>query len=168
MTPTIDVSDADVGALGVLAKVFGTDRAGAVSRLVEGFAGEADLDLPETRAASPRTRPDPDDDIAVHASYKGQHVTARLGKPTNSVTITSGPLEGKVFKTPSAAARAVVGRCWATRWMNIPASRSVGTGWRRSCSSGVASFVCGRVRTGVTAAVSQAGEVGVGRGCRRR
>ena len=112
MTPTIDVSDADFGALGVLAKVFGTDRAGAVSRLVEGFAGEADLDdpdLPETKAASPKTLPDPDDDVELHASYKGQHVTALLGKPTNSVTITSGPLEGEVFKTPSAAARAFVG-----------------------------------------------------------
>lgn len=114
MTPTIDVSDADFGALGVLAKVFGTDRAGAVSRLVEGFAGGVDLDddpdLPEMGAASPRALPDPDDDdVALHASYKGQHVTARLGKPTNSVTITSGPLDGKVFRTPSAAARAFVG-----------------------------------------------------------
>jgi hypothetical protein len=46
---------------------------------------------------------------AVYADYAGYRTYGNLDRTTTRVDITSGPLAGRGFKTPTAAARAVVG-----------------------------------------------------------
>ena len=52
--------------------------------------------------------PETENPERIHVVYKGQRVEAEYDYPTQSVTITSGPLKGKPFAKPSPAARAVV------------------------------------------------------------
>ena len=46
--------------------------------------------------------------VAIYADYEGHHVEAEFHPATKRVSVTSGPLTGRSFKSPSGAAIAVV------------------------------------------------------------
>jgi len=46
--------------------------------------------------------------IAIYADYDGHRTHAVYDRDTTRVDVTSGPLSGRSFKTPTGAARAVV------------------------------------------------------------
>src|SRR4051812_876269 len=55
-----------------------------------------------------RDDPEPaDQGVPIHADYEGHRVRARYNEPAR-VEILDGPLAGKLFKTTTGAARAVV------------------------------------------------------------
>jgi hypothetical protein len=70
--------------------------------------------------------------VPIFATYRGEHVTAVYDLATRRVTITSGPLARRVFRTPSAAATAVVAALNPGREM----SRIGGTRFWRDASTG--------------------------------
>lgn len=55
-----------------------------------------------------RQEPRTDDRIRVHASYEGTQTDGLFDPASEVIEITSGPLAGKSFKSPSGAATAVV------------------------------------------------------------
>lgn len=63
------------------------------------------------RASLPADPPDESiapDRLAIFADYEGFRSAAMFDTTTGRVDITSGPLAGRSFKTPTGAARAVV------------------------------------------------------------
>ena len=66
----------------------------AVHALGEGTPGGADRD--------------PWEPVDVFAEYEGRRVTGNYIAATNRMTVTSEPLAGTTYRSPSAAARAVV------------------------------------------------------------
>jgi len=59
---------------------------------------------------TPTSTPAADHDgIAIHADYDGHRTRARFIPGPGRIEITDGPLEGAAYRTPSEAARAVVG-----------------------------------------------------------
>ncbi len=52
--------------------------------------------------------PDPWTPVPIYAVYRDQRVDGLFVARTHRVAVTSGPLEGSRFKSPSGAARAVV------------------------------------------------------------
>lgn len=49
-----------------------------------------------------------DSDLAVHRVYAGRRIEGRYHRATSSVTITSDPLTGRTYRSPSGARAAVV------------------------------------------------------------
>lgn len=82
----------------LLAAAWDVNESQAVARLVGMFAKSRNGDAPEESSG-----------IAVHALYAGTRVDGTYDPKAKAVTITSGPLAGQRFKTPTGAARAVVG-----------------------------------------------------------
>lgn len=60
----------------------------------------------------------------IHMVYLRQRISGEIDAATGRVTITSGPLSGKSYKSPSGASMAVV------RSINPDRSRSESNGWR--------------------------------------
>ncbi|WP_019931162.1 DUF4357 domain-containing protein [Nocardia sp. BMG111209] len=73
-------------------------------RVVEKLVADAYASAP-----SPAISNETGTGLPVHAVYEGHRVEGRFDTATSQITITSGNLTGQTFKTPSAAARAVVG-----------------------------------------------------------
>jgi hypothetical protein len=98
---TLDPSMPVYREIVLLATAWNTTAPEVVSRLV----GHYYL----TNAASVENTPTGDDSgVAVHRVYAGRRVEGRYERATSSVTITSGPLAGQFFRSPSGASAAVV------------------------------------------------------------
>jgi hypothetical protein len=92
---TIEVDDGSKQAVSFAARMANVTEAEIVRRLI---------------AASSLTGKDPDpgqEGVAIYADYEG-HRTRALYFAPGRVEIVDGPLNGKSFKTPTGAARAVV------------------------------------------------------------
>jgi len=59
--------------------------------------------MPQQPAETPESEPD-----IVYGDYKGHRTTGKLTRETGRVEITSGPLAGQTFGSPSGAARAII------------------------------------------------------------
>ena len=97
--PSVDVSDPDHRRLTLLARAWGTSPGLAVGRLLDSFEQEP--------ASSPS--PAGDAEVPIHAVYGKHRVEALFDRMTQQVKITSGPLAGSTYRSPSGAAVAVVG-----------------------------------------------------------
>ena len=109
----IEVGDDTYRDLELLAASWQTTVGEAVARLIDTFT-TASNPAGETADASPL--------VAVHAVYAGTRVEATFDPRTRVVTITSGPLSGRSFPSPSGARAAVV------RLLN-PSVSPIGNGW---------------------------------------
>ncbi len=101
---TIEIDDATYGVLQFAARVAGRSPAELISRLVAETA-----DLPpsrdiasQTRAESPHLA-DMTDEVPIYANYLGKRIDAVLDPIRETVRVTSGPLAGELFSSPSAA-----------------------------------------------------------------
>jgi len=78
-----------------------------LGELVTLLLGDA-LPQPGTSTKGERERSESTGGVAVFADCEGHRTHGRFHPGTTRIDITSGPLGGQSFKTPSAAARAVV------------------------------------------------------------
>ncbi|WP_430784545.1 hypothetical protein [Actinoplanes sp. G11-F43] len=99
----IAVRDETYARLEFAARVFDVDIAEVVARLVD--SSSAQMNAPTDDSAPPAAQPD---EIGIHVVYQGKRVTAVFYESTRQVRITSGPLNGNTYGSPSAAAIAVV------------------------------------------------------------
>lgn len=98
----IDVSTATASKIGLLARAWNLTEPETVDRLVAEFESRPRRPSQAERAAgAPETVP-------VHATYQGVTVQGCYNPLVGSLEITNGPAAGRTFKTPSAAAIAVV------------------------------------------------------------
>jgi hypothetical protein len=80
----------------------------AVEALEDPSSGRGQQIRAQRRAAQPRDMPKPaEQGVEIYADYEGYRVRATYFKPAR-VEIVDGPLAGRSFQTPTAAARAVV------------------------------------------------------------
>jgi hypothetical protein len=119
MAPTIEVDEGTFRSLEFAARIAGTTPGGIVARLVE-------------TASTPADRPEISTELAVFADYEGHRTHARYDRTTGRVDITSGPLGGQSFKTPTGAARAVVAHYNA----DVSSNRNGWTFWTLDDDSG--------------------------------
>ncbi|OLF18024.1 hypothetical protein [Actinophytocola xanthii] len=102
MTETIEVDSQTYSSLEFAARMSGCTAGEVVARLV----AQASMPPPTTVGAPERS--DADVAVAVYADYEGHRTQGRYDPRTTRIDITSGPLSGRSFKTPTGAARAVV------------------------------------------------------------
>lgn len=100
MTPTIEVDEATYRSLELAARLTGVSVGGVVSRLVANA-----VESPQEKVGGGESRPGK---VAVYADYAGVRTHGEFESSTSRIEITSGPLAGKAFGTPSQAAVAVV------------------------------------------------------------
>lgn len=93
----IEVDEATHRSIEFAAKMAGVSTGEVVARLV------AQTSVPGTADGSAQ-----DESVAIYADYEGRRTQGRFDSRTHRVDITSGPLAGKSYKTPSGAAIAVV------------------------------------------------------------
>lgn len=91
---TIEVDENTMKALELAAHIAGTTPGGVVKRLVEAAS------TPKPSNGSAR--------VDVVADYEGHRTRGKYDSTTHRVDITSGPLAGQSFKSPTGAARAIV------------------------------------------------------------
>ncbi|WP_329103976.1 hypothetical protein OG792_28350 [Micromonospora sp. NBC_01699] len=95
----IEIDSRTFRELTLIAKAAGLTHGQAVAFLIEEFH----------RASSPaQVSQGVPDGIPVHATYQGQRVEGVFDTATGGLTVTSAPLPGKWFRSPSGAAKAVV------------------------------------------------------------
>ena len=95
---TIQVSDTTYRALELAARLTGMTPGGVIERLVAQSAQEP---------TAPAVASNPEG-VAVYADYNGERIKGVFDPVTTRIDITSGRVAGTKYKTPSAAARAVV------------------------------------------------------------
>lgn len=98
------------------ARMFGVSEAEVISRAVRELARES------TESARPAR--DPWTPVDVYGDYDGKHVEGQYLPATRRLTVTSEPIPGAKFKSPSGAARAVIAA------LNPARSASQTNGWR--------------------------------------
>jgi hypothetical protein len=96
---TIELDSRTLRELSLIAKARGVTHGQAVAFLIEEFhrassSGGAELKSP--------------DGVAVYATYQGHRVEGLFDARTGGLTVTSEPLAGTWFRSPSGAAKAVV------------------------------------------------------------
>lgn len=97
---TIEVDENTMRSLEFAAGVAGTSPGRIVAQLVEAAStGLSERD---------RLVPNVSTSVAVYVDYRGHRTRGQYDRVTSRVDITSGPLAGKSFKSPTGAARAVV------------------------------------------------------------
>ena len=104
--PKIDI-DVDTDAkLTFASAVAGVTKSEIVARLV----AQATPKMFATPAASGgvSAEPPPDGHVFIFCDYDGHRTRGAFDLTTHRVDVVDGPLSGKSFKTPSAAASAVV------------------------------------------------------------
>ena len=94
--PALDIDDQTHHGLRILAAAWSTSEGGAVAELLRRFEHSS------TPSATG------DDEVLIHAIYKGIRTEGVYRRRSRSITITSGPLEAQSFESPSPAARATV------------------------------------------------------------
>ncbi|MEV0001270.1 hypothetical protein AB0H28_03145 [Micromonospora sp. NPDC050980] len=100
--PLIDIDEDTDNYLAFAADVAGLTKGQIVARLVR----EA-----RTRAGARRDEPTDGEEtpaVKVYADYAGHRTFASFVPGPGRIEITSGPLAGRVYKTPSQAAREIV------------------------------------------------------------
>jgi len=97
---TIEVSEATYRAIEFAARMSGMTPGAVVEKLVDQSS--------HSPVGSAPSAPAVPDGIPVHGDYNGVRVKGIFDPATTSITITTGPLAGSRYKTPSAAASAVV------------------------------------------------------------
>lgn len=101
MTPTIEIDDGTLRSLEFAARMADTTVGQVVARLV----AQASAPPPDAARSEPRSA----SGVAVFADYEGHRTTGLYDPKTKRVDITSGPLQRTSYKSPTGAARAVVG-----------------------------------------------------------
>lgn len=96
--PTVEINEDVDRYLEFAARVAGISKGEVIARLVA-------ADGPELDAGTARI----DAPVPIHADYEGVRTRATFTPGPNRVEITSGALAGESFRTPSEAARHVVG-----------------------------------------------------------
>lgn len=111
---SIQVSERTFSTLQVAARVTGMSPGAIVDRLV----------MESERAPAVEVLPEDDSDgVAVYCDYNGERFQGVFHQKTRRINITTGRLTGSKFKSPSAAARAVV----ASEKPEVNSNRN---GWR--------------------------------------
>jgi hypothetical protein len=85
------------------------------------LAGLVDAAISEATRSATDTTPSPPP-VSVYGDYAGNRTHGQYDTDTTRIDITSGPLAGRSFKTPSGAAKAVIGHY-------NPAVIPIRTGW---------------------------------------
>lgn len=93
------VGDRTASEIGLLARAWGVTEGEVVDRLLDEFRSGRAL-VPDL--------PSDDNSVAVHAVYRGMRVEGMYSPASSALTITKGPEADRKFRTPSAAAIAVV------------------------------------------------------------
>jgi hypothetical protein len=96
---TIQVDSRTFRELSLIAKTGGLTHGQAVAFLIEQFH--------RTSRSADATQAPPTG-IPVYSTYQGQRVEGVFDATTGGLTVTSPPLPGKWFRSPSGAAKAVV------------------------------------------------------------
>lgn len=105
VTHSVEVDDQTYRSLAFAARISGCTVGEVVARLV----AEASLaTLPAATSKENEQHSEVVDVVAVYVDYEGHRTQARYDPKTSRIDITSGPLRGQSFKTPTGAARAVV------------------------------------------------------------
>lgn len=99
--PNIEIDDVTLRALEFAARMANVSPGVIVTRLVD----QASLS-PEAEVGSKSHPTDPR--VPIFVNYDGYRTGAKYDRATGRVDIVDGPLDGKSFKTPTGAARAVV------------------------------------------------------------
>jgi hypothetical protein len=97
---TIEIEDRTRDMVRFAARVAGLTDSDVVARAVEAYCGPGD--------AEPGSRRDPWTEVAVYARYQGTRVDGRFLPATRRLAVTTEPLAGSHFRSPSGAAAAVV------------------------------------------------------------
>ena len=93
--PTVQVSEADKGALALAARMADVSEGEIIHRLIA--AGSVADEVPASE----------DQGVVIYSDYAG-HRTAAVYYVPGRVEVTDGPLAGASFASPSGAARAIV------------------------------------------------------------
>jgi len=102
MSEAIEVDAVTYRSLEFAARMSGCTAGEVVARLV------ADASMSMTPRKADSERPEGADGVAVYVDYEGHRTHGHYDPRTTRIDITSGPLVGRSFKTPTGAARAVV------------------------------------------------------------
>ena len=113
--PTVVVDDWSFERIELVRRVTGMSHAATVRSLLERLP-DADAGAASPPPVSPRGPVGPSkqpvdptgDEVKIYADYKGHHVEALFSPATKHLRITSGPLAGHPYDSPTAAAVAVV------------------------------------------------------------
>ncbi|WP_055483191.1 hypothetical protein [Sphaerimonospora mesophila] len=101
MPETVEVDEQTYRSLEFAARMSGCTAGEVVARLV----AAASMPPPAKEESEQREAAS---DVAVYADYEGHRTQGKYDQRTTRIDITSGPLAGRSFKTPTGAARAVV------------------------------------------------------------
>ena len=96
---SIDIDTGTLRDLTLIANAAGVTHGEAVALLIDRFWRSTN---PAPAAVSSGTG------VTVHATYQGRRIEGEFDPATASLTVTSAPLPGKWFRSPSGAAKAVV------------------------------------------------------------
>ena len=113
--PNLELDVATSDRLALVAGARGTTPALAVGFLLDQLSAKA---VGQSRATPARL----DEKVDVHVVYRNHRVEGVYDRTTQSVTITSDPWAGEIFKKPSPAMSAVVENV-------APGISSSGNGW---------------------------------------
>lgn len=102
MTETVDVDAQTYQSLEFAAHISGCTAGEVVARLV------AQASIPPATRREETEHTEKGLQVAVYADYEGHRTHGKYDPKTTRIDITSGPLAGRSFKTPTGAARAVV------------------------------------------------------------
>ncbi|MEU5370250.1 hypothetical protein ABZ362_14915, partial [Streptomyces sp. NPDC005951] len=103
MSPTIEVDAQTYRSIEFAARMGGTTAAEVVARLVRTVS-----EPPAASAATGVSGAAAGRKVAVYADYEGHRTYGEYDRDTKRIDVTSGPLTGQSFKSPTGAARAVV------------------------------------------------------------
>ncbi|WP_045875876.1 hypothetical protein [Pseudofrankia sp. DC12] len=105
MSYSVEVDDQTYRSLALAARIGGCTTGEVVARLV---AETSMPTLPASTEAEGKQHSKTADVVAVYADYEGHRTQGRYDLKTSRIDITSGPMRGQSFKSPTGAARAVV------------------------------------------------------------
>ncbi|HZM76163.1 MAG TPA: hypothetical protein VFC19_10575 [Candidatus Limnocylindrales bacterium] len=104
MPETVEVDKQTYRSLEFAARMSGSTAGEVVARLV------AEASMPTPRPLELQEQSEETEGVAVFVDYQGHRTHGRYHPRTSRIDITSGPLAGQSFKSPTGAARAVVVR----------------------------------------------------------
>ncbi len=96
---TIELDDETYRMVRFAARLLGVSESEVVARAVRAFSGDDDAG---------GVAADPWEPVPLYGEYEGQRVEAEYVRATRRLAVTSGPIAGQTFSTPSAAATAVI------------------------------------------------------------
>ncbi|MCF3962874.1 hypothetical protein [Streptomyces fuscigenes] len=103
VSPTIEVDEQTYRSIEFAARMSNATASEVVARLVRAASAP-----PSVSAATSEGGAVPAPKIGVYVDYEGHRTHGSYDPETKRIDITSGPLAGQSFKTPTGAARAVV------------------------------------------------------------